>query len=186
VGIVVVSVLLLGGVGYGIYALAKGGSKSLPAGWKEYTFKNDGFRAAFPESPEVQDIGNRTGAPRGVTVTGYMAKTGGGSGGVGLMVMKLPSDMPRSEKDTLLEQFRRSMTPGSPNGTQLSKPRSVTWAGQKAEEITLEQISGSKRGAIVRYMFTETTGYIAVLGTDDGRLSSDLERTFFDSFQLLK
>jgi hypothetical protein len=54
-GIVLGSLLLLGGIGYGVYALVSGsGPKAAaPAGWKEYTLKDGNFKGYFPKEPQL-------------------------------------------------------------------------------------------------------------------------------------
>jgi hypothetical protein len=54
--IVLGSLLLLGGIGYGVYALLGGAlapKSAPPAGWKEYTYKDDNFKAYFPKEPQL-------------------------------------------------------------------------------------------------------------------------------------
>jgi hypothetical protein len=185
---VVVSVLVLGGVGYGIYAIVKGGSKGLPSGWKEYTFTKDKFKAAFPESPEVRDMSQLgTRLPAGLTGTAYMAKTKDGSGGVIVMAMQLPVSITPRQKDEMIGAIRQSLVRGATrnNNIQLSQPKQITWAGQKAEEALMEEPGGKGR-AVIRYMLTETGVYAAMLGSDDGQLDRDVENAFFNNFQLLK
>ena len=167
----------------------KGGSKGLPSGWKEYSFNKDKFKAAFPDPPEVKDMGHMAQLPRGASATGYIAKLGEGSGGVFVVALQIPMDFSVAQKDFLMGEFRRGMTSGASkrNNVRLSQPRQVTWAGQKAEEVTMEETGpGKSGGAVIRYMITEGGGYIAFVGTDTGRLSSDIENAFFDSFRLLK
>src|SRR6266508_797753 len=56
--IIVVGVMVLAGIGVGINLLTgKGGPLAkkapLPPGWKEYSYPQDGFKAAFPKDPQV-------------------------------------------------------------------------------------------------------------------------------------
>ena len=50
------SLALLGGIGFGIYALVGGLKASVPDGWVEYKSEKDNFRAYFPEKPKTNTI----------------------------------------------------------------------------------------------------------------------------------
>ena len=70
-----------------------------------------------------------------------------------------------------------------------SAPRSVRWAGHKAQEVSFDDNSGAsskKGGGIVRYFANDTHAYIGIIGSESGRLTSDEENGFFDNFELLK
>jgi hypothetical protein len=104
-GIVLGSLLLLGGIGYGVYALVSGsGPKTAaPAGWKEYTYKDANFKAYFPREPQVVGTmqfgrGNNPfgGAGKPVGGGGNPFGVGGGPFGGGGMPVNIEEYMPES------------------------------------------------------------------------------------------
>jgi len=182
---------VLGGVGYGIYALVSKGKRTAPPpGWKEYTYSKDGFKAYFPSEPEVQELGRQASPGGSMTLTAYLAKLREGGKGdegfVGVLVVRFPSGLfgPRM-RDLMLAEMRNKMT-GRPGDTRLSSPRQLTWAGYQAEEFTMEGLGSGRGAAVMRYVVTDSAAYFAVLGSDYGRLKPEEEKAFFDNFVLLK
>jgi hypothetical protein len=188
-GIVLGGILVLGGLGYGIYALVGGGSKApVPAGWVEYTSDSDKFKAYFPEKPESNSFpaGQREEGIESISMHMLDMKKST-QRMVGVIVVKFKSGSTSAERDKAMEKMRKSFAEGGDG--RASEPRSVKWAGQKASEIILEDIKspgGKKAGGVVRYFATDTHAYVAILASEAGRLKPEEENGFFDNFQLLK
>src|SRR5438045_3956409 len=54
VALVLGGLVLLAGIGFGVYYLAAKVNKTAPPpGWKEFTYKDDNFKAYFPKEPHV-------------------------------------------------------------------------------------------------------------------------------------
>ena len=200
-GIVLGALVVCAGLGYGVYALASKKSDAgpglaglgsgleldarsrIPAGWKEYRYPRDKFRAYFPGDPIVQR------QPGGTDVTIYLSaeKTDRGDGtGVYLMVVHFPADSPAAQREEWLRETPWLLG-GNPDATT-SAPRAVKWAGRDAREHTVTnagQRRGSTGGAVVRIMLVGPTAYIAMIGTDNGRARPEDEAGFFDNFVLV-
>src|SRR5262245_11870534 len=207
VGIVIGGLVLLGGVGYGVYALASkkegsgsdsaekgapsglpwGGSGSglntlgkIPPGWQQFSYPKDGFRAYLPGEPFIQGDGG---------YTEYWSPDPRGGGGavdtcVFLQVIHFGGTATDAQKREILAHARAGHG-GS------SSVRQVTWAGQKAEEVTTGRDTnpdvGEMGGAVIRTMIVGDTAYIAVVGSvRSGRARRDHAAAFFDNFELLK
>jgi hypothetical protein len=193
--IVIGSLAILGAIGYGIYALVskKSGSDTVkktapPGGWKEYTYKKEGFKAYFPSEPLIQDFGSQAIAGESMTMTAYAAKfPGDAAGGIAVVVIRFPNGMlgPRM-KELMMAEIRNRMVRGAAG---LSSPRPVTWAGYQGEEVTIEESGAAGRGhgeGVLRYIFTDSAAYFALIGSDNGRLKPEVENGFFANFELLK
>ncbi len=189
VAIVFGSLLALGGIGYGVYALVSGSKTSVPKGWVEYKSESDKFRAYFPEKPESQTIpAGFGGDPSAESVSLHaLDPTKGERKIVVVIVVKFKSGTTETERDKSMKKFRENFS--DKRDSIISAPRSVRWAGHRAEEITIEEKgSGSKKGGgVMRYFMTDTRAYIAIIGSEtSGRMRRDEEDGFFDNFELLK
>jgi hypothetical protein len=210
VAIAVGGLLVLGGIGYGVYALvskksdsASGGSgggggggtkAAVPAGWVEYKSESDKFKAYFPETPQAITLpGGGAGGVAAVESVGmHMMNPKKGAGPLlGVIVLKFKPGTSAADKERAMAVFRQGM--GKKGDSKISEPRSVTWAGQSAQELTIEDASrpntktGGKGAGVMRYMTTDTAAYIAIIGTENaGRAKPEEESGFFDNFELLK
>jgi hypothetical protein len=190
VGIVLGGIVLLAGLGYGIYALVGGGSKApVPAGWVEYKSDSDKFKAYFPSKPgEPMTMPAGLGGMTGVeSVTMHMVQSKGDSPlTAGVIVLKFKSGMSSAERDKAMEPFRGNFSKGS--DALISSPRSVRWGGKKAEEITIgdkgTSANGKKGGGVIRYFTTDTHAYIGIFGTENaGAPKQEDVDGFFDNFE---
>ena len=183
------SLLVLGGVGFGVYALVsrdKGGASAEkksdpPAGWKQFTYRKDKFKAYFPNEPSVSEMsGGR--APAGIGVmnlpspaTVYLPRDFGPGTKVAVVVTRVSPDPEtqaesrRQFRDILL---RQGLSAGS---------KTVKWLGVDADEFN------SSEGASTRIAFVGQKMYLATINAINGaRVSSDEVKGFFDNFELLK
>ncbi len=182
------SLLILGGIGFGVYLLVSKGKKAPPAGWKEYVYKNDGFKAYLPGEPH-----SRSGTNSPIQLSGtesatiYMVDGWGPADSRVMMiaVLKFRSGTQPPDLDKAANELKeRSRKPDS----RVSEPRSVTWGGQKAREITIEEISSELREKgrlVVRCAIVGSRAFIAVIG-GEGSSSLSNEDAFFDNFEFLK
>src|SRR6266545_5416443 len=164
--IIVVGVLVLAGIGVGIYFLTgKGGPLAkkapLPPGWKEYPYPNEGFKAAFPKEPQVLSM-NAGGMPMG-----GMGGMGAGRGGfpgttevlemesvssytsglmnpddqivISLTVARVKKEVPRSMRDQVGQMGNTQI-----NGMEIRKLR---WLGYDAAEMIMA-------GSVTRIVYT--------------------------------
>jgi hypothetical protein len=181
VAIVLVSLVALGGIGYGVYSLLGGGKKGPPAGWKEYTYKDEGFKAYFPQEPTVHRDknvfgGNAFGAGGAGSVSHFSCGKGGDSVRIEIEVIHFASGLPSQFRDAA-----GSKVEGIASGIKVPglETRSVTWLGVKATEVTTPQ-------GMMRLAITEKGMYQATIGAGNGRAKPDEEAGFFDNFQLVK
>ena len=185
VAIVLGGILVLGGIGYGIYALVGGGKAAVPKGWVEYTSKEDKFKAYYPETPKSSSFPALKEGVESMTI--HMSGTLGGNKTVGVFVFKFSSGSTAAQRDTVMDDMRSSFAKDS--GGKASEPRSVRWAGHKAQEVVFEETrsAGGKKGGggVIRYFATDTHAYIGIIGGESGRLKREEEDGFFDNFQLL-
>ncbi len=188
VAIVLGSLLVLGGIGYGVYALVSGGGPKTapPAGWKEYTYKDSNFKAYFPKEPAIQDMSGFFGG-------GNNPFAGLGGADVNLpqslkmyhclefdrttphievMVVRFKNRLSSAERSNAISQYRKEQSKG--------ESRSVRWMGESAEEVVTIQ-------GVSRVAFVGDTMYLAQIGNAmGGREKPELENGFFDNCQLLK
>ena len=197
VAIVAGVVVLVGGVGAAVYFLAFG-TASPPAGWKEYTYADAGFKAYFPVEPK------RLGGGRGFGMVGE-GGVGGESislqaatteDGVKIQTMiqatRLPPNVPADQvRDGVNKRFAEVSQSPQP-GTRVSGSRSVSWMGYKAYELRLEPSDGAKvktpnATAVTRCVVTDTHQIVAMIAAEDGgKLASRTINGFFDNIQPLK
>jgi hypothetical protein len=191
VAIVIGSILALGGIGYGIYAMLGGSKTPLPPGWKEYTYQDDGFKAAFPTEPQVSRMGDVMGAmgagKGGGGVGGFPGFDAGGMGSLNMYtsggfndavhievtVYRFPSGVPRAFRDQMAQGIRNM--PGVPGGLGV-ETKSVRWMGESATEIVTP-------GLVTRIAITDKAMYQAAIGGKGGRRTTpEEEKAFFDNF----
>ncbi|WP_162271938.1 hypothetical protein [Gemmata sp. SH-PL17] len=121
-GIIVLAVvgglLLVCGIGFGIYALT--GKNSLfakktpvPAGWKEFSYPQDGFKAYFPSEPTTMGMNMQFGPGGALPGGGEIPQmesmrtyTTGGFGNkdrvnITVQVMRFRSSLPRAARDSM-------------------------------------------------------------------------------------
>lgn len=189
VAIVFGGLLVLGGIGYGIFALVGGTKAAVPKGWVEYKSESDNFKAYFPKKPESQTIpAGLGGDPNAESISIHTLDPNEGERKiVAVIVIKFKSGAAETDREKAMKKFRQNFS--DKRDSQVSAPRSVRWAGHRADEITIEETgSGSKRGGgVMRYFMTDTRAYIAIIGSmTSGRMTREEEDGFFDNFELLK
>jgi hypothetical protein len=194
VAMVIFGVALVGGVGYGVYALIgkKSGSDSAkttrpPRGWREYSYPEDGFKASFPAAPEITREEEPGPVPFGPlagisAMCRYRSRGGPGAAEVMVMVGRIPASLPQADRDRLVAEFRRIV---QAEFTRPPQMKTVTWLGQQVIELSGDE-------ATVRVVATETAVYLAGISAQasDGhtvvRADPNKEKAFFDNFVLLR
>jgi hypothetical protein len=190
VAIVLGGLIVLGGVGFGVYALVSnndtgsGGSSTggnrakaaVPTGWVLHTSTNGKFKAYFPKHPA-----DTTTSSNGLSVN--MVISGGPRERLAVIVvaMPIPPQATGVNRDQLAELIRQGIMQKQGNVRVVSQ-RSVTWSGQPALEMTLES-SNKKALVVMRQVITETVMYFAFFACSTGP-SPDEEHGFFDNFEL--
>lgn len=212
-GIVVGVLLLLGGVGYGVYALAfkktetaagsggsGGGSGSssnpnVPAGWIDYKPPFTGFKAYFPVTPEPKPLGPL--APDAVVYEGEnkALKTG-----CAVIVFLSSAPIPANKRKEECEEKLKTLLTIA-HGKELSH-KDATLSGLPAVEYLVEvppESSPPPKGktggeatdksmgrSVLRVMATENKVYIAAVSCDTGMPTTEWINGFFDNFQVVK
>jgi hypothetical protein len=193
VAIVLGGLVVLGGVGVGVYALAskKSGSDadsgsgpgsarrtSPPAGWQQFTFPDDGFRAYFAQPPRVikSSDGQFDFPPiagrRPESFTLYLAPQKGPGTVAEVVVLRFIASHPL-DRDALIYQLRKQ------NGEVEDRP--VTWLGHSGYEVT------AQRGQVAaRIVLIDKTLYMATLASLSAPVTAQEKSGFFDNFELLK
>ena len=190
VAIALGSILVLGGIGYGIYAMLGGSKSAPPAGWKEYAYRDDGFKAHFPKEPEVFKVGDFGGGAFGGKGGGGFGGFGGDFGGmpgaintyscgdfndsvhIQVMVTRYPSGVSSILRDSMNTGFE-SQLGGKIPGMEVKK---VRWMGERAIQIT-------HPGGVMRMAVTDKAVYQATIGgKNGGRATKSEEDGFFDNF----
>jgi hypothetical protein len=186
-------VLLLVGLGVGIYFLTgKGGPLAkkapLPEGWKEYSYPQDGFKAAFPTAPSVATNQNNP-----------MRGGGGGMGGfpgtvdlremesaslyttgtfgvnkdqvnIAVIVARFRNGVPRQLRDQIKQMTNAKM------GNMES--RQVRWLGTDAAELVMGNM-------LMRIVYTDNAMIaVQIAGPNGTRARPEEEAAFFDHFEL--
>ena len=194
--IALVGVLVLAGVGVGIYLLvgksASAKKSPVPPGWQQYTYEQDGLKLYLPKSPSfsgdtVNNFGGGFGGARGQFGMGGF---GGGdlrdadrfatlrSGDwndpvrVELYAIRFSNKVPSSVRDSL-----RKTADGPFGGDEM---RTVKWLGYDAIEHTM-------LGGTTRLVYTDRHFLMATItGTNGGRAKPEEEAGFFDNIELTK
>jgi hypothetical protein len=185
--IVLGGLVLLGAVGFGIYALVGGSKAPVPEGWVEYTSTEDKFRAYFPEKPEPRTIPTMEDGVESITFYSSDVKIST-QRVVMVQVHKFESGSTAAQREKVMEKIRKVPAEDKSKG-RVSGPHSIRWAGYKAQEFILEDApmpGGKRAGGVVRFFATDTHAYIAVLVAEGGRMSRAEEDGFFDNFEVLK
>jgi len=191
-----VGLLVLGGAGYGIYALAfkkkddtasgGGGPKAaVPAGWVEHKSDQDGFKAYFPKQPQVTPA-PPPGGFKGVrpkSATGYIAGGQADDLSIILLVAQMQPNSTSADREEMAELFNKGWRGGAN-----SQERTATWAGRPAKEFVIEKKNpkGPSSGILVRQMSTDTHVYGVAIFSKNGPPSAEVLNGFFDNFELLK
>jgi hypothetical protein len=190
VALVIGGLVVLVGVGFGIYALVGGGKARVPPGWVEFTSEQDSFKAYFPEKvrsrpgpghlliPDVESATEYTVTPKGKT-----------RDLVGVIVLKFDPGLSAERRDYALQSIREQVVERA--YSKVSSPRPVKWAGRSAQEFIVEDVrdnpEGRTGGGLIRLLATDTRIYIGLIGSlHGGRLGRDEENGFFDNFEILK
>ena len=75
-------------------------------------------------------------------------------------------------------------------GVSVSGPRSVTWLGQRAREITISgpgvAPDGSAGAVCIRIAVTDTHMYVAGIAMETDRKLARFKSAYFDNIELLK
>lgn len=185
--------ILLGGIGFGIYLLVGSGGvfarrAPVPAGWKQYNYPQSGFRAAFPSEPAVFGANVQGGfgggaLPGGVEIPqiesmfsyttgagGFGARAGGVN--VSVEVNRYSTAIPRSSRDLMTRN-------GNPRFAGGGLKR-VRWLGGDAAEI-------ATGGTLMRMVVLEKAVIVVqITGPNGSRAKPEEENGFFDNFELIK
>jgi len=181
IAIVLVGLVVLGGVGFGIYRMIGGGKAPLPPGWKEYTYKDDNFKAAFPKEPQVgRDPFGELG--------GFGADFGGGAASattytcgnfseplqIRVQVLRYKSGIPSQVRSRFAEARNNDGVEAKAN------IKTVRWLGVSATEASMP-------GVVNRIALTDNAIYVAVItSANGGKIKPEEEAAFFTNFELLK
>ncbi|MBP3959013.1 hypothetical protein J8F10_27535 [Gemmata sp. G18] len=185
-GIIVLAVvgglLLVCGIGFGIYALT--GKNSLfakktpvPAGWKEYSYPQDGFKAYFPSEPTTgmnMQFGPGGGEiPQMESMRTYTTDGFGGKDRVSItvQVMRFRSSLPRAARDAM------GNIDGRFAGGSVQR---VRWLGGDAAEMELG-------GTLTRVVYLDKAVImVQITGPNGARAKPEEEAAFFDNFEVTK
>jgi hypothetical protein len=189
-GIAVIAGLL----GWGVYALVtkgkKSGSSTPPSGWKEFIYKDNGFKAYFPKEPTFRTGSNSPIPLSDVDTATIYGIDGWGTGDRKLIMVAVLRFRNGNAPPDLDKAINELKDRSGKADTRVSGPRTLTWAGQKAREITMEPIDnqvGGKQGRIVvRYTVVNSRGYLAMIGGENADALRDEESGFFNNFEFLK
>lgn len=183
VALVLGGVVLLVGLGVGVYMLVgKGGAlakKAPPPGWKAYENADMGIKGFFPSDPTV--FGGKMGGPvfggniagmeipqiestHGLTTGGF----GGGKVNVTVDVTRFRGSLPRATRDAI-----GNIGAGAKFGG--GEVRRVRWLGGDAAEV-------SAAGMVMRVVYTDKA---MVMAQVQGAKPEEAE-AFFDNFELTK
>jgi hypothetical protein len=188
--------ILLGVVGYGIYAIAnrntlsgsdyvwKGPRTPPPPGWQQYTFAQDHFKAYLPVEPNVfrgmQPPGSPFLADRSSDFSTYFSSGSHYLCGashtsiIGIKVYQLKPGV------RLKGRWDTDMPPDGPLPMDMGDFRAITWFGTKAYQLS------SKREAS-RYVLTDVGFFAVSITSRNGtRTTPEEENGFFDNFELVK
>ena len=179
--------ILLGGLGFGAYLLVgKGGvfakKSPVPTGWKEYSYPQSGFKAAFPSEPAVFGANMQGGfgggqLPGGVEIpqieSTHSYTTGRFDRGVRVTVEvnRYRTPIPRASRDLVTRNGNSRFA-----GAGL---RRVRWLGGDAIEMDVN-------GMLMRLAVLEKAVIVAqISGPNGARATPEEENGFFDNFELI-
>ena len=198
--VVIVGLLVLGGVGVGIYFLTGKGSVfakkvPLPAGWEQQNYPQDGFSVSLPAGASHTSMPT-DGLQRDLGgIGGGRNPFGGGFGGERLpaaerfsqvtagdwlksahaevWVIRFRDKLPSSVRDSI----RRASTNMNFGGMEI---RTVKWLGYDAIEQT-------HPGGVTRIVYTDRHFVMAsISGPNGARAKPEEEAALFDNFELTK
>jgi hypothetical protein len=155
-----------------------------PAGWKQYSYPTDSFKAYFPAAPRIER--DNTPAVPGPLAGGdsyAMYKSGGFDDPLRafILAVRFRPGLQQAQRERLVAEIHK-MVRAEHTGSMTT--RTVTWLGQQADELAGEE-------AVARIVTTDTAVYLVGInarGTDrsDIRARPEEEKAFFDNFELLK
>jgi hypothetical protein len=190
VAVVIGIIVVLGGVGYGIYAMMGGSKTAPPEGWKEFTYKDDGFKAYFPKEPKVHrdsmdgmGIPGMGGNPIGPGVNFSMESMATYSCGdfndpitINVMVVRYKGKLPPEFTDKIEEGLEKF---GAAEMKQMGlEVKTVKWLGVKATELSTPE-------NVTRMAYTDSGMYSATLMAKGRKRPPDKDVAgFFDNFVL--
>jgi hypothetical protein len=191
--IVLGGLVLVAGAGLGIYALVGGADGGLfgakksppPAGWTEYTYASDGFKAYFPSRPAATSAPAGFGAFGGVSglsipgvavpqsVTFYLPGEIGAGTHVVVIVLKYTAAPAPTAQRRLIDGFLNQ------NNRAQHDVTTVRWLG-------VDAVQSESRLGLARMAFVGSTLYIAEISSgQNGRAAGAEESGFFDHFELI-
>ncbi len=190
VAIVFGSLVVLGGLGYGIYALvSKGGlfakKTAPPNGWKQFSYEKDGFKAYFPDEPSVTSVDgfgpgfgglNALGANMPSSFSMYLPRDLFAPVHATAFVVRYSKPLPASERRTVRDSLLKNR---DREFGEVRDIKSVRWLGVNADEVSTPR-------NVARIALVGNTLYVAEIGANNGRATSAEENGFFDNFELLK
>jgi len=187
IGVIFGGLLLLGGLGYGIYAIVSKNSPP-PSGWKEFTYKDYGFKAYFPKEPIVEkgrpdefarvDFGGLGDTWRDSIVSGAIFHSGTNDDPVHAVVVVFRCKPGREAQQKIESELRKSVERSA--SKRNSEIRTVRWLGQQADEVVTSE-------GVMRLVYTDSAVYTALIrGKGKTRATSAEEHGFFDNMELLK
>jgi len=190
VAIVLGSIVLLGGIGYGIYALVGGKGGLLakkappPGGWKQFTYAKDGFKAFFPSEPSVGSMDgfggfaavNMPGANMPGSFSIYIPRNIFAPVHASVIVVQYRGSLSSAERNRMRDLILQQRGHHFDDSKEI---KSVRWLGVDADEVVTPR-------NLVRIALVGNTLYMAEIGADKGRASAADENGFFDNFELVK
>ena len=186
------NLVLLGGLGVGIYALvSKGGlfakKAAPPTGWKQFSYEKDNFKAYFPSEPNVTSVDgfggfagvgalNVAGANMPSSFSMYIPRNLFAPIHASVIVVRYSSPLSKTERSTMRDAILKNRDRGY---GEVKDIKSVRWLGVDADEVSTPR-------NLARIALVGNTLYVAEIGTNNGRATSSEENGFFDNFELLK
>src|SRR5262249_24701529 len=126
-----------------------------PAGWKEFSYPGDGFKAYMPREPSIENTPH--GIPGAGPLIGARSATLYMSGEAGEpiqtmgSVVRLHDGLRPEDRERLVGQLARGIEQAASRGIQR---RTVRWVGRDAEELAGDE-------GLVRILATDTAVYVA-------------------------
>lgn len=195
-GIVFGVLVLLAGFMYAIYALVGRTSsfdesvkKELPPpGWREFTYKDYGFKVSFPKEPIIERVnsdriaslgfGGVEAVARETIESGAIYSAGVKNDPVSVLVVVYRykgGGVGRSRLES--EVHKTSQQTASRRNGEI---KTVNWLGVRAEEVATPE-------GVIRTAFTDSALFIAMIRAKGGtRATQTEENWFFDNLKLLR
>jgi hypothetical protein len=205
------ALVVLGGVGYGVYALAfkekdktvdKGsgdgsgtdGKAKVPDGWKKVDGSAAGFTAYLPgDAKEMSDLRGKmplamTGIEQQQVTKLFMGQSPDKTVVGMAMGATFGQDMPPAVRNTMSTMTFDMMTSGMAKGSNKPKVLETTevpWLGVKAKQTVLEVGQANDTGQMVVRMAVNEWGiYVGIIGMQGGRPKPEYEKALFDNFEV--